>query len=88
MKKIITTGAIAVIVLAMIATLGLGVYGMATGHYILNTSGLGQHRGWSDTDSPAQGRGQGWRWAERESTWLGGEQPADSDQDAGLRPNP
>jgi len=55
-----------------LVSLGLGVYGLATGQYMLYTGGSGQHRGWDD--SQTHGRGQGWRWNESASAITGQQQ--------------
>lgn len=69
MKQSLLIAASAVVLLAMLGTLSLGLYGMATGHYILYTGGSGQHRGWDDGQT--RGRGQGWRWSDTEGNGMG-----------------
>lgn len=77
MKHNLLVAAVAVVLLAMLVTLGLGVYGMASGHYILYTGGSGQHRGWDDGQTHGRGQGQGWRWNLSESPDAGQERRSD-----------
>lgn len=69
MKQSLLVAAVAIVLMAMLVSLGLGVYGMATGRYMLYTGGSGQHRGWDDGQT--QGRGQGWRWSDTEDNSAG-----------------
>lgn len=64
MKKIISFGAIAIVSLAVIATLVMGIYNTATGHYAFRAGGSAQHQGWNAADGAGRGQGQGRRWTE------------------------
>ncbi len=67
MKKTISLGVITIVSLAVVATLGVGIYNTATGHYVFRAGGSAQHQGWNAASDMERGQGQGRRRAENKT---------------------